>query len=70
MGVGDLNLGRGHAGRECCVGNLALTPVTGQTPGSAGSHLVKLTVIITGDVPEDVLGLISPFIPLGNHIRL
>lgn len=39
MGDGDLNLGvglrlgRGHAGRECCVRNLALTPVTGQTPG-------------------------------------
>lgn len=75
-GAGDLNLGAalrlgcGHVGRECCLRNLALTPATGQTPGSAGSHLAKLTVIITAGVPEDVLGLLSPFIPLGNHIWL
>lgn len=76
MGFGDPNFGvglrpgRGHAGRQCCVRNLALTPATDRTPGSAGSHLAKLTVIIMAGVPEDVLGLLSPFIPLGSHIWL
>lgn len=76
MGFGGLNLGvglrpgHGHAGRQCCVRNLALTAVTDQTPGSAGSHLAKLIVIIMAGVPEDVLGLLSPFTPLRNHIWL
>lgn len=45
MGFGDLNLGvglsagHGQAGRQCWIRNLALTAVTDQTPGSAGSHL-------------------------------
>lgn len=68
-GVG-LRSGHGHAGGQGCVRNLALTAVTGQTPGSAGSHLAKLTVIITAGVPEDVLGLPSPLIQLGNRIQL
>lgn len=69
-GLEAKRLGHGHVGRHCCGWKLALTPVTGQTPGSAGSHLVKPSVIITAGVPEGVSGLLSPFLLLGNDIQL
>lgn len=76
MGAGDLNLVvglrpvHGPCRKRVLCQKAGFDTSHRSDPRSAGSHLAQLTVIIAAGVLEDVLGLLSPFIPLGHCIQL